>query len=51
MQAAAVSRDGTEIGCAKLGHGPGLILVQGAMGAAAHCSDLAQALSGCFTVL
>ena len=51
MQAAAVSRDGTEIGYAKLGHGPGLILVQGAMGAAAHYSDLAQALSGCFTVL
>ncbi len=51
MQAAAVSRDGTEIGYAKLGNGPGLILVQGAMGSAAHYADLAEALSGFFTVL
>lgn len=51
MQAAAVSRDGTEIGYAKLGNGPGLILVQGAMGSAAHYSDLAKALSRFFTVL
>lgn len=51
MQATAVSRDGTKIGYAKVGNGPGLILVQGAMGAVAHYSGLAEALSGFFTVL
>ena len=31
-EASTISKDGTKIGYRKYGHGPGLILVQGAMG-------------------
>jgi len=44
------SKDGTQIGYAQIGHGPGLILVQGALGTAHNYRDLAQALSSDFTV-
>ena len=45
-----VSKDGTDIGYTVSGKGPGLILVQGAMGTAHNYRDLAQALSSAFTV-
>lgn len=45
-----LSRDGTSIGFRQYGHGPGLVLVQGAMGVAQHFSALAEALSDAFTV-
>ncbi len=45
-----VSKDGTNIGYTVIGKGPGLILVQGAMGTAHNYRDLAQALSSAFTV-
>ena len=45
-----ISKDGTTIGYYKLGHGPGLVLVQGTMGTARHFMDLARALSDTFTV-
>ena len=45
-----VSKDGTNIGYTVTGQGPGLILVQGAMGTAHNYRDLAQALSSDFTV-
>ena len=51
MAATAISKDGTKIGYTRSGDGPGLILVQGAMGAAAHYSDLANALSDAFTIV
>lgn len=44
------SRDGTRIGFLRQGSGPGLVLVQGAMGTAHDYDDLAQALSPTFTV-
>lgn len=44
------SRDGTRIGYLRQGCGPGLILVQGAMGTAHNFRDLARALSNNFTV-
>jgi pimeloyl-ACP methyl ester carboxylesterase len=44
------SRDGTRIGFLRYGTGPGLVLVQGAMGTAYNYTDLAQALSSSFTV-
>ncbi|WP_316828134.1 alpha/beta hydrolase family protein [Pedobacter miscanthi] len=47
---AAISRDGTKIGYWKYGHGPGLIIVQGAMGTAYHYNELAIALAKYFTV-
>lgn len=45
------SLDGTKIGMKVLGQGPGLVLVQGAMGTAASWSDFAQELSKWFTVI
>jgi pimeloyl-ACP methyl ester carboxylesterase len=45
-----VSADGTQIGFRKIGHGPGLVLVQGAMGTAWNYDELASALSSSFTV-
>ncbi|MEJ5913156.1 alpha/beta fold hydrolase [Pseudokineococcus sp. 1T1Z-3] len=45
------SRDGTRIGYLRQGEGPGLVLVQGAMGTAEHYSQLATALAPHFTVL
>ncbi len=44
------SKDGTPIGNTQIGNGPGLILVQGALGTAHNYRDLAQALSSDFTV-
>jgi len=44
------SADGTRIGFRQIGHGPGLVLVQGAMGTAWNYDELAQALSSTFTV-
>jgi pimeloyl-ACP methyl ester carboxylesterase len=44
------SADGTQIGFRKIGHGPGLVLVQGAMGTAWNYDELARALSSSFTV-
>jgi pimeloyl-ACP methyl ester carboxylesterase len=45
-----ISKDGTTIGYKQVGHGPGLVLVQGAMGTAQHFIELAEALAGMFTV-
>jgi len=45
-----ISKDGTPIGYTQVGHGPGLIQVQGALGTAHNYRDLAQALSSDFTV-
>jgi pimeloyl-ACP methyl ester carboxylesterase len=44
------SKDGTSIGYRQYGHGPGVVLVQGAMGFAENFSALAEALSEAFTV-
>jgi pimeloyl-ACP methyl ester carboxylesterase len=44
------SRDGTVISYRQLGTGPGVLLVQGAMGSAQNYMDLAGALAGAFTV-
>ncbi|HLW02386.1 MAG TPA: alpha/beta hydrolase [Ktedonobacterales bacterium] len=44
------SQDGTSIGYYQYGHGPGIVLVQGAMGSAQNFSHLAEALSDTFTV-
>jgi len=43
------SRDGTSIGYRQLGHGPGVVLVQGAMGSAHNFMELAAGLSDTFT--
>ena len=44
------SKDGTIIGYRQLGHGPGVVLVQGAMGTALNFMELAGALANTFTV-
>jgi pimeloyl-ACP methyl ester carboxylesterase len=44
------SKDGTRIGYFQLGHGDGLVLVQGAMGTALNFMQLAEALAFNFTV-
>jgi pimeloyl-ACP methyl ester carboxylesterase len=44
------SRDGTTIGYHQLGHGPGVVLLHGAMSSARHHLQLAEALAGAFTV-
>lgn len=46
----AVSKDGTTVGYRVYGHGPGLLLVAGAMGTAAKYDHLAKALAASFTV-
>ena len=46
-----VSADGTAIGFERLGAGPVLVLVQGAMGTAYTFRELAQALADSFTVI
>lgn len=46
----ATSADGTRIGYLSQGGGPGLVLVQGAMGTAQHYSELAAALAPHFSV-
>jgi pimeloyl-ACP methyl ester carboxylesterase len=44
------SKDGTTIGYCQLGHGPGAVLVQGAMGTAHNFMELANSLADTFTV-
>src|SRR6266568_2966185 len=44
------SKDGTTIGYRQLGHGPAIVLVQGAMGSAQNFMQLAGRLSDAFTV-
>lgn len=46
-----MSADGTRIGFECVGSGPGLVLVQGAMGTAETFRELAEALAGAFTVI
>jgi pimeloyl-ACP methyl ester carboxylesterase len=46
-----LSADGTRIGFERLGNGPGVVLVQGAMGTAYTFRELALALAGSFTVI
>lgn len=45
-----ISKDGTAIGYYQIGRGPGLVLVQGAMGTARNFLQLADALADTFTV-
>jgi pimeloyl-ACP methyl ester carboxylesterase len=45
-----ISKDGTKIGYQQYGKGPGLVLVQGAMGTTFNYDQLAKALSNDFTV-
>jgi pimeloyl-ACP methyl ester carboxylesterase len=45
-----ISRDGTTIGYRQLGHGPGVVLLHGAMESAQSHMQLAAALAGAFTV-
>lgn len=49
-EASVISKDGTKIGYRKYGHGPSIILVQGAMGTVFNYHELAKALSNDFTV-
>lgn len=49
-QPRVTSRDGTRIGYLRRGAGPGLVLIQGAMGTAHDYNDLAAALAPDFTV-
>jgi pimeloyl-ACP methyl ester carboxylesterase len=44
------SKDGTTIGYRQFGHGPGIVLVQGAMGSAENFRQLAEVLADTFTV-
>jgi pimeloyl-ACP methyl ester carboxylesterase len=44
------SRDGTRLGYRQLGHGPGVVLVHGAMESAQSHMQLAEALADAFTV-
>ena len=44
------SKDGTLIGYRQLGHGPGVVLVQGAMGTALNFMELAESLANTLTV-
>jgi pimeloyl-ACP methyl ester carboxylesterase len=46
----AISADGTTIGYRTLGHGPGLVIVHGAMESALSHAQLAEALANDFTV-
>lgn len=45
-----MSKDGTAIGYFQIGRGPGLVLVQGAMGTAQNFIQLGEALADAFTV-
>jgi pimeloyl-ACP methyl ester carboxylesterase len=44
------SADGTRIGYRQIGHGPGIVVVQGAMGTAYNYDQLARAMAADFTV-
>lgn len=50
MTSSVVSKDGTTIGYYQIGHGPGIVFVQGAMGTARNFMQLAEALADTFTV-
>lgn len=50
VESRVTSHDGTRIGYLREGSGPGLVLVQGAMGTAHNFRDLARALAPRFTV-
>ena len=50
MQGAVTSRDGTRIGFRRIGRGPSLVLVQGAMGTARNYDELARGLASGSTV-
>src|SRR4051812_35071118 len=45
-----ISKDGTTIGYRRLGRGPGIVVVHGAMSSGYHHLQLAEALAGAFTV-
>ena len=45
-----IAKDGTRIGYRQIGHGPGLVLVQGTMGTAYHYAQFAEALADTFSV-
>ena len=45
-----ISKDGTTIGYYRLGQGPGIILIQGAMGTAQNFMELGEVLADIFTV-
>ena len=49
-QGAVTSQDGTRIGFRRIGRGPGLVLVQGAMGTERNYHELAQGLASGYTV-
>src|SRR5579862_9261246 len=48
--ASVVSRDGTRIGYRRIGSGPGVVLIQGAMGTEHNFSELAAQLADHFTI-
>jgi pimeloyl-ACP methyl ester carboxylesterase len=50
IEGAVVSKDGTSIGYRQLGHGPGLIVVHGAMESAQSHMQLAEALADTYTI-
>jgi pimeloyl-ACP methyl ester carboxylesterase len=50
-EAAAVSADGTSIGYRRMGAGPALVLIQGAMGTSEHFIELGSLLSDSLTVV
>ncbi len=50
MTGSVTSKDGTTIGYRQIGHGPGVVLVQGTMGTAQNFMQLAGALADTFTV-
>jgi pimeloyl-ACP methyl ester carboxylesterase len=47
----ATSRDGTTIGYRQFGHGPGVVVLHGAMSSGANHVQLAEALADAFTVV
>jgi pimeloyl-ACP methyl ester carboxylesterase len=50
VTSAVTSKDGTTIGYRQLGHGPGVVLLHGAMSSAHSHMQLAEALADAFTV-
>lgn len=48
--ASVISKDGSTIGYRQLGHGPGVVLVQGTMGSAQNFMELAGLLSDTFSI-
>src|SRR5690348_4242592 len=50
MTSSVTSKDGTTIGYRQLGHGPGVVLLHGAMESAQSHLQLAEALADTYTV-